>query len=140
MRFIKWRSAYAVDVPDMDDEHQALFELLAALQHALAENRPQEAITLLSKLKEHAIAHFTHEERLMRSTRYAHYAWHRRQHQAAPMKAALIEQSVREGDTQTALEMAGSLGEWLREHIAIADRMLSAHLRNHEREHAARAS
>ena len=129
-----------VDVPEMDGEHEVLFHQLASLQHALAEDRLQAATPLLKKLKAHAAEHFSHEERNMRASRYGHYGWHRRQHQAAQTKVALLERSLRLGDTRAARETADSFGRWLRDHIAIADRMLGAHLRNHAREHAARAS
>jgi hemerythrin len=136
-----WTEAQAVYVPQVDDEHKALFKLCGDLHRALRDGRSATVSqSILRHLVTHAEEHFTHEEREMRTTGYSHYAWHRRQHRAARVRLRALEQRVQDNETETALELVGFLGGWLNDHIRLADRMLGAYLRNQQRARAAQAS
>src|SRR5689334_10588106 len=124
----------AVDVPEIDEEHAALFRLCSELESAFKDAAPaREVESLVANLKTRSQEHFAHEEREMRSGGYAHYGWHRRQHQAARAKLKLLERGARSGDREAARDAAVSLNRWLHDHIAVADRMLGAFLRNRRR-------
>jgi len=131
----EWTRQNVVDVPDVDEEHQALFRLCADLQNAVKAGAPAAQVhSILDDLIAHTAEHFSHEERQMRTTGYSHYAWHQRQHHTARSKVTAFERRVRRGDLDAAREMLDFLHGWLKEHIGIADRMLAAHLRNHQRQ------
>jgi hemerythrin len=132
---------HAVHVLQVDDEHRALFGLCGDLECAVAADAPIAQIeSILDELIAHAAEHFSHEERQMRTAGYSHYAWHQRQHHAARARVTRLERRIRRGDREAAIELLQYMQGWLNDHIAIADRMLGAFLRNHQRQIEARAS
>jgi hemerythrin len=76
----------------------------------------------------------------MRAAGYSLYAWHHRQHHTARFSIRVLERRIRRGDRDAAIELLDFLYGWLNDHIRLADRMLGAYLRNHQRELSARAS
>ncbi|HUO31564.1 MAG TPA: bacteriohemerythrin [Bryobacteraceae bacterium] len=135
MRKVQWNTSHAVHVPDVDDEHQALFRLCNELQSALSSGaRSRQINSTLHELSDHMAKHFAHEEREMRASRYSLYPWHRRQHRAAHSRFTLLEECIRNGDRAGALDSLAAVCRWLDDHIRLADRMLGAHLRNYQRE------
>jgi hemerythrin len=140
MRIFEWSDGHAVRVPAVDDEHRRLFRLCADLQRAMmAGAATTEVQSIVEDLVIHVALHFSHEEREMRSAGYSLYAWHKRQHHTARSKVRLLERRIRRGDRDAALELLEFLSGWLNDHIRLADRMLGAYLRNHQRELTAQA-
>ena len=127
-----------VDVPGIDDEHRLLAESCCDLERALTGGAPAARFeSIYQELVQRSAKHFSHEEREMRAGGYALYAWHRRQHVAARAKITALGGCLRCGDTDEARDLLQSLGQWLNDHIRLADRMLGAYLRNRERARAA---
>ena len=58
-----------IGVPEIDEEHRTLFELISKTDSALktGDGSITEALTLLNELKQYAKNHFTHEEAYMES-------------------------------------------------------------------------
>jgi hemerythrin len=74
----------------------------------------------------------------MRASRYAEYEWHKRQHGNARRKLEALAGQLGKTGGPGFSQSLDSLAEWLTLHIGIADRMASAHLRNHVRERGSR--
>ncbi len=135
MRNFEWTAEHAVRVPEFDGEHQDLFRCCGDLERAVRDGAPAGAVqAILQRLATHTVKHFAHEERRMRATGYAYYAWHRRQHVAARSKVALLAQRIQAGDADAAGELLDYLSGWLHDHVRLADRLLGAYLRNYARE------
>jgi len=141
MRTFEWNETYAVDIPDIDDEHQKLFRLCDVLERAMMAGAAlSEVQSIVDDVVIRAAEHFCHEERAMRASGYPHYAWHQRQHHTAGSRIRVLERRVWRGNRDAALELLDFLSGWLNDHIRLADRMLGAYLRNRERELLTRAS
>ena len=141
MRIFEWNETHAVHVPEVDDEHRQLFRLCDDLQRAMmAGAASSEVQSIVDDLVIHTAKHFSHEEREMRAAGYSLYAWHHRQHHTARFSIRVLERRIRRGDRDAAIELLDFLYGWLNDHIRLADRMLGAYLRNHQRELSARAS
>ncbi len=134
MLTLEWRSAHAVFVDEIDDDHAEIFESLTALQDAIAAhaNRPvvRKRIEALAARIE---GHFAHEERLMRASRYGSFRWHKGKHATALRRTREFLKSIDEGDRDAGPELVAYLTEWLDDHTRLADMMLGAFLRNNER-------
>jgi hemerythrin-like metal-binding protein len=138
MRLFKWTKANACFVPEIDDEHRAIYRVADELQQSLTVAAPEfEILEILHRLIATAEDHMLHEEGLMRSTRYDAKAWHQQQHDALRKRLRQFVPRVEGGDRQAALALIEFLSKWLKDHTALADRMLGAHLRNQDRLHAA---
>jgi len=135
----EWTGAQAVHVPEVDAEHQLLFELCGRLQRASTARAPLPQMrSIVQELVTQAAVHFLHEEQEMRSAGYLHFAWHRRQHRAALARITPLERRIQSSDGEAARELLEYLSGWLNDHIGIADRMLGAYLRNRQRALASR--
>lgn len=139
MSISEWSESHAVHIPAVDDEHRHIFRLCADLQRAMTAAAPSAEIqteiqTIVEDLVIHTAQHLSHEEREMRAARYPLYEWHRHQHQAARARVKAFNRRVRRGDSDAAGELIRYLSGWLNDHIRLADRMLGAYLRNHQRE------
>lgn len=138
MRAFKWNRSNAVHLPEIDAEHRAIYRSAADLQHAAEAGAPPDRILeILNTLSGAVEDHFTHEERLMQSTRYSGYAWHRQQHDATRKRIAHFIAQAEAGAPQSAGQALEYLSGWLRNHTSVADSMMGAYLRNYIRSHVA---
>jgi len=139
MRLFRWKDEHQVFAPPLDAEHRDLFRRGEELQRAIAAGAEisiiQEKVRLLAAAAEN---HFAHEERLMRSLNYSSYAWHkglhdgvRRQLQAFAERLGGPEGAA--GGAAAVRDLLRFLDAWLRDHIAVADRMMASYVRNAER-------
>jgi hemerythrin-like metal-binding protein len=94
----------------------------------------------VANLLEAAEEHFRHEERLMRAIRFTGLAWHKQQHDAVRKRTKALAKRIANDDPEAPGELLEYLGEWLRGHLAVADRMMSARLRNYLRFNTSLAS
>jgi hemerythrin-like metal-binding protein len=138
MESFQWTTDEFVFVPQLDADHQKLFQDTEVIRAAVERGMPtnQMAFHVWRLMKSFAM-HLGSEERLMRGSRYPAQEWHQKQHRAGRGKMAkLLEASRRtdDGGFGAALE---EFARWMRDHVNLADRMLAAHLRNDRRERLA---
>jgi hemerythrin len=128
---MQWDPRLSVGVPLIDQQHQELIEALNRLLAAMAASKgAQEVRGLLDFLGEYVVTHFSAEEQLMARHRYPEAAAHRGEHEAfvAEFKA-LHAEFVRAGPTTgLVIKLNGRVCNWLRDHIAGADKRLGAFL------------
>jgi hemerythrin len=141
MPLFKWTKAHAVFIPEIDAQHRNLFRVAEEL-HCAIRGQAEIARTLemLRALIAAAEDHFEYEERLMRSSGYTAYDWHKQQHDTVRKRAKQFLPRIESGEEHATLLLLEFLSGWLKEHTGLTDRMLGAHLRNHDRFHARMAS
>jgi hemerythrin-like metal-binding protein len=138
VRSLQWTDEHSVFVPEIDDEHRALFEISQELRRAVLNGESQARLEFLSgRVAIRIASHFQHEERLMRLSRYSAMNWHERQHQTARGLLAVLTDSMRGSGGESVLNALEALTGWMLDHVTVADRMLGAHLRNYWRERIA---
>ena len=134
MRSLNWSTSHAVFVTEIDDEHKEIFEAISNLQIALfRQTPPGETGQLTQRVIARIGDHFAHEERLMRAARYGSLRWHKQKHDSARARVEQFASRIAQGDTAAGLELVEYLASWLRDHTRLADLMLGAFLRNHQR-------
>jgi hemerythrin-like metal-binding protein len=127
MSLFRWTSANSVYLPEIDAEHRGLYLLGDQLHKALLAGASTARLQpILANLLESAEKHFRHEERLMRAIRYPSLDWHKRQHDSVRRKCKAMARRIAAGDRAATGELLEFLGEWLKGHMAVADRMMSA--------------
>lgn len=138
MRLLKWSKSNAVFVPALDEEHRTIFQATSELQQALRSGAPSFQVQeILHRLIASTEDHFAHEEKLMRSSRYLSFDWHKQQHDAARKRLRRYAPLIEKGDQEAGNELVEFLTNWLDDHTAVTDRMMGAYLRNQERAHIA---
>lgn len=135
MALFHWTSEHAVFVPEIDAEHRAIFDAAAELERAATAHAPQSRLReMVRALAGHAEDHFAHEERLMRQARYEALDWHKKQHDGLRRKLKQFAGRIENNDREAPSALLHYLAAWLRDHTAVADRLMGARLRNFERE------
>ena len=138
MSRLKWSDENAIYVPEVDAEHRGLYLLAADLKKALATGaRAEEIDAKVRALVAEVEDHFAHEERMMRAAKYAMFDWHKGLHDSLRKRAAVFAGRIQAGDRKAGSELIDFASRWLEDHMAVADKMMGAALRNHRRTHAA---
>jgi hemerythrin len=133
MRSLKWSTSHAVFVTEIDDEHKEIFEAVSNLQDLGNSGPSSESGRVAQRLVKYIDGHFAHEERLMHAARYSGLGWHQRQHETARRRVGQFISKMEQGDAEARTALVQYLSEWLRAHTRLADKMMAASLRNHER-------
>jgi len=135
---IQWTDDDFVFVPQLDADHQKLFQDAEGMRLALSRGMSAGQVGLhMWRLTRSFAAHAASEERLMRSSRYPAFHWHERQHGAGRTKLAKLMEVVHRRDERLAREGLEEFAHWMQDHVNLADRMFAAHLRNDLRQRMA---
>lgn len=132
MAVSKRQSIHSVFMPTLDEEHKRLSDAVEALRR-ISDQEGGGPQTFLRSLAEQIDAHFAGEERMMRSSRYPSYEWHKRQHDTARKRVTQFAARVEADEAGAVSEMSSFLTSWLRDHTGLHDRMMAAYLRNYNR-------
>jgi hemerythrin len=131
---LKWTISHAVFVTEIDDEHKEIFEALAECRTLFDRGGdPGQVREAMQQLTTRIADHFAHEERLMRAARYEGLRWHKQRHDAARKRVEGFVLRIEQGDRDAGIELVEHLTGWLHNHTRVADRMMAAALRNHQR-------
>ena len=121
-RIVAWQDAYALDLPEIDAQHQVLFDLMNALWNAIiARASADDTLALVRELERYTIVHFTEEETFMRRAGYSGFDAHKHAHDRFVARVA-EEKSRIEAGTPFGLEILHFLKDWLVQHILVEDR------------------
>jgi hemerythrin-like metal-binding protein len=112
----------------MDSQHRQLVALANALNEAMLQNADEDVMRRqFAGLLSYTAMHFTSEERLMAEAAYPAAAQHRKEHEKLLLDLYRMRGNYGPG-AQEILQTLSVLQDWLRDHIASADRKLAAYL------------
>jgi hemerythrin-like metal-binding protein len=141
LKKLKWSRPISVYDTRIDAEHRALWEALGQLHSSIEDGPdPLHWNTALEAVTGELATHLAYEERRMDVTHYPLAGWHKKQHDTARAALAELTRRISLGDGPGAQATIARLQGWLHDHLAVTDRMLSAHLRAWDRLFTARAS
>jgi hemerythrin len=121
-KIAQWSSQLSIGIPEIDQQHQGLLDVVNELWDAIVANAEVQRVAhILSELEQYTRAHFTAEEALMRVEDYPRFREHRIEHrnfidQVAEAKAKLA------GGEFLGLDLLHYLTDWLVKHIQGGDR------------------
>jgi hemerythrin len=111
---LEWRQGFCTGVPEIDGEHQHLFELVKALELQTVE-------ATLNELLEYVVTHFTNEQHLMEQSGYPEFQQHVALHEQLASQVAeflALDTSWTEDRLQ---RLRRFLNQWLVGHILAHD-------------------
>jgi len=124
MPLIRWTGAYSVGVPELDEQHQCLMELMNNFHQAMVEGQGRDKLEgVFAALTEYAAGHFRSEEEWMEGQGYPRLAEHRRQHEDLFRRLQELQGKSAAANPALSVSTAMFLSDWLREHILRSDRM-----------------
>jgi hemerythrin len=120
---LQWTSTLSVGVPELDEQHQALFRRIDRLLDAVLHHDRSEAERLLTWLHGYVKDHFAAEERLMAEVVYPDAERHVQEHREFARRLAQVDVDfAAQGPTAAvvfALERQ-AVG-WLKDHVYFTD-------------------
>jgi hemerythrin len=116
-----WKAQYSIGIPEIDAQHQQLFECIDRLE-AAADDRQRELAVyyVMEELRDYVRVHFSVEEIVMRLFDYPGLEAHAAEHRAFAARLESFEKSELVDDVH--LEAAKFLRDWLVNHIQVSDR------------------
>ncbi len=120
---LEWTDELSIGVPEMDEQHRKLVDLLNRFYDAVEKGERAEAVTtLLQGAKDYTNFHFNSEERFMEEIGYPELEAHRKAHQNLVSEVNLAEEKYKQGDEKAVRGLASFLLSWIYTHIAKTDR------------------
>lgn len=129
MPLIEWKDEYSVGVPDVDEEHRGLIELINELYDtARAGERGAEISEFLGEIYVRIASHFALEELLMRERQYDEYEDHKSDHEKLLEEIRDIMDEYDDGKLLDADALTRRLDAWFSEHFRTKDSRLHRRL------------
>lgn len=127
MTKVEWCDRYYIGNDRIDREHQAMFELVNSLQRAIDCGESMAVLgAMLEVMAQHTIAHFQHEESLMRSHSYPGYTRHKQCHDRLIQKVTKLINEFQQGEAIAMQGLTNFLADWLKHHIKGEDQKMIA--------------
>ncbi|MDD5758956.1 MAG: bacteriohemerythrin [Desulfobulbaceae bacterium] len=123
---MEWYDTYSVGVPEIDQQHKELVELVSHLQSKLSNGSvTQELGGALRFLVDYTKRHFADEEKFMASINYAELPHHKELHKKLINDVVLILLDIKKGKAVDPLAFIDFLTDWLINHIRYEDKKIA---------------
>jgi len=126
---IQWDSRLALNVGEIDTQHQKLVAMVNALNAAMQQGKGKVAVgQILDGLVSYTEYHFGAEEQLMDQFGYPESPTHKTEHVAFVKKIGEFKEEYRQGRLGLSVGVMTFLSDWLRCHIMGTDKKYVPHL------------
>jgi hemerythrin len=120
---IEWSEELSVNVPQMDEQHRHLIDILNGFYEAVERGEREEGIKqLFQGVEEYTIFHFNAEEQFMADIGYPELEAHRKTHQSLVEQLHSARERYEKGDQKAVRELVAFVLSWLYTHIAKTDK------------------
>ena len=131
---------YKTGVPQIDEEHQRLFEIIKEtndlIHEELLHDKYDEIMWLLTRLREYTEFHFQDEEAIMKRIHYPELESQKRAHSAFVERLVEIDLSelddMDNNQQEYLIELVDFLLNWLTNHILGSDKKIGAYMKEHD--------
>jgi hemerythrin len=128
MPLITWNDGLSVKVPEMDDQHKRLLDIINRLHDAMMNRGGQQVLGgLFGELVDYTVTHFQSEEKYMRGTSYPGYPQQKKQHDEFVQKANDLKKRFESGEPCISMQTMDFLKDWLVKHIQGMDKKYGDH-------------
>jgi hemerythrin len=127
---VSWSPSLEIGVPEIDHQHRELFARLGGFDDALGRGDSAEIAATFAFLRDYALVHFEHEERLMRAAEYPRFEAHRALHEGfvARLQTLSREHDVQGPSALLRLRARNWIVVWLTDHVGGEDLALGRHV------------
>ena len=122
MPFVTWDDSFLLNIPQFDEHHRHLVDLLNHAHYSFTSGEPGETVdTLLDKLVDYATYHFSAEEHWMKQYGFPGFVAHAEEHNRFTAKVIAMMKEPHLDPTLRLLELLDFLQDWLTNHILKTD-------------------
>ncbi|WP_448605453.1 bacteriohemerythrin [Thermoflexus hugenholtzii] len=123
---IMWTDELSVDVPELDEQHRRLIDLLNEFYDAIERGHDEEAIRkLIEGMEEYTVFHFCTEEQFLIEINYPDLEKHQKAHQILINEVKSAKARYQNGDRRAVRELIAFALAWLYSHILKVDKKYS---------------
>jgi hemerythrin len=123
MPLLSWSDKYSVGIPEFDNQHKRLIDLINSLHEAMSTGRGNAVLDkVLADLITYTQTHFAAEERFMQSHQFGEFAAHKVEHEKLTKRVLDFQQQFRAGKLALSISLMRFLETWLTSHIMDSDR------------------
>lgn len=122
MPLIEWNEQFLLGVPQFDEHHEHLVNLLNTTYDDFingASNKSSQ--TILDELIDYATYHFSAEEYWMEKNNYPRLVKHQGEHKYFVDRVVTLQKDFHDGREKMSLEILSFLKNWLSSHILGSD-------------------
>jgi hemerythrin len=129
---LRWTSELSVGIPEIDAQHEELFDRVDALETAILARDRATAVRVLRFLREYVHQHLAAEEALMAALEYPARAAHEAEHAGFTRTIEELDRVLEEQGATAALvhRMQREVSGWLRDHVFSTDLALGWYVRS----------
>ena len=140
METLQWNDALSTGIPVIDEQHKQIVVMVNQLRDAIDSGDAEAAGSIIPKMVDYTIFHFTFEEELMEMAGYSFLPVHRHVHQLFTRRIPEFQKRYADGE-DVLVELHNMLVRWLANHIQHEDRDYAPTIREYlkERQNAAKA-
>ena len=121
--FFKWDDSLSVQIPEIDNQHQKLIEIINSLYDAFMNQALSERVNeIIKDLTDYAGYHFTTEEKYFDRFNYEKTQEHKKEHKDFVNKLEDFKAKADRNPKALTYEMMTFLRNWLQDHIKGTDR------------------
>jgi hemerythrin len=123
MALITWTENLSVHVPELDEQHKKLVQMLNQLHDAMQQGQGRDVLQrLLAQLVQYTATHFAAEEQLMQKANYSDFPQHKSEHDKLKSKVLDLKQRLESGESRLTVSVLQFLQNWLVNHIQGTDK------------------
>lgn len=126
MTLLTWSESLELGVPQVDQQHHRLVDLLNSLDSGVKKGYAYHILgSILSDLVRYTLYHFTFEERLMKTHELPGSDEHKAEHAAFVERVLTLKMTFDTRHRDVGDELLTYLRDWLRSHILGSDREMA---------------
>ncbi len=131
MVLIEWSEELELGIPEIDEQHKKLVEMLNEFYTELEEGHKREAIEhFLQNLEDYLNYHLDYEEKFMEEKGFPETENHKKVHQMFKKLYAEEKKRYMDGDPKALRELVAFTFSWLFSHIMKTDRKYAEYINN----------
>lgn len=124
MSYIDWTDTLSIRVPEMDNQHRQLVQMLNEFHDAMKAGNGRNTVgPIVTRLINYAKTHLANEEKFLESINYAFINSHKTEHRRLTEQVLDLQAKFNTGDMTVAPKLMNFLRDWLVNHIQKVDRM-----------------
>ncbi len=122
MKIVEWNNAYKLGIPEIDEQHKALVDLISDIFDAVFNKKSAaECAPLIDALEKYTIKHFSEEENMMKSIKFPNFDEHKKLHELFIAKLKEEKDRNTRGE-RISVDVIHFLKDWLVNHILVKDK------------------
>ena len=123
MSIVEWDDSLSTGVPQMDEEHKNLINMLNQIYELLREKKREEACRFfMDEIVNYVETHLSHEEEFMESIGYPDLENHKKVHEVFRKEILKLCDAIEKGDPHEFASALSLCWGWLFSHIQKTDR------------------